>query len=168
MIFFRIFSFLSRRRRFTRRGVTRIGYKRVKVSLPSFLPRSFAAASGLLLKTKAFLYSRALFFPCCQFSDKALCTFWSRSGSLHGAACSVLAEQRRNEASSSRAGGRRLAVRRYRLATSGLQAAWRDGWSGVGGMQVVVSRHTRPQAARAKRSAYLISFPLNSAPDGAE
>ena len=87
------------------------------------LPRSFAAASGLHLKTKALLYSRALFFPCCQFSDKALCTFWSRSGSLHGAACSVLAEQRRNEAISSRAGGRRLAVRRYRLATSGLLAA---------------------------------------------
>jgi len=28
------------------------------------LPRSFAAASGLQLKTKALLYSRALFFPC--------------------------------------------------------------------------------------------------------
>ena len=94
-----------------------------EAKLLAALPRSFAAASGLLLKTKAFLYSRALFFPCCQFSDKALCTFWSRSGSLHGAACSVLAEQRRNEASSSRAGGRRHAGRRYRLATSGLQAA---------------------------------------------
>ena len=87
------------------------------------LPRSFAAAYSLQLKTKAFLYSRALFFPCCQVSDKALCTFWSWSGSLHGAACSVLAEQRRNEVSSSRAGGRRLAVRRYRLATSGLLGA---------------------------------------------
>jgi len=31
-----------------------------------------------------------------------------------------------------------------------------------------VSRLSRPQAVRAKRSAYLISFPLNSAPDGAE
>ena len=43
--------------------------------------------------------------------DKALCTFRSRSGSLHGAAWSVLAEQRRNEARSSREGGGRLAVR---------------------------------------------------------
>jgi len=43
--------------------------------------------------------------------DKALCTFRSRSGSLHGAAWSVLAERRRNEASSSRESGRRLAVR---------------------------------------------------------
>ena len=79
-------------------------------------------ADGLLLKTKALLYPRALFFPCFRITDKALCTFWSRSGSIHGAACSVLAEQRRNEASSSRAGGRRLAVHRYHLATSGWRA----------------------------------------------
>jgi len=39
---------------------------------------------------------------------------------------------------------------------------------GLRAMQVVVSRYVRPQDARAKRSAYLISFPLNSASDGAE
>jgi len=55
--------------------------------------------------------SRALFFSLLTVSYKALCTFWNRSGSIHGAACSE-AERRRNEASSSRAGGRKLAVRR--------------------------------------------------------
>ena len=35
-------------------------------------------------------------------------------------------------------------------------------------MQDGVGQLSRPQAARAKQSAYLISFPLNSAPDGAE
>ena len=53
----------------------------------------------------------ALLFTDVGILDTALCTFWSRSGSLHGAAWSVLAERRRNEASSSREGGGRLAVR---------------------------------------------------------
>ena len=53
----------------------------------------------------------ALLFTGIGIFDTALCTFWSRSGSLHGAAWSVLAERRRNEASSSREGGGRLAVR---------------------------------------------------------
>jgi len=56
---------------------------------------------------------RALFLLSgyCRIIDTALCTFWSRSGLIHGAAWSVLAERRRNEASSSREGGGRLAVR---------------------------------------------------------
>ena len=53
----------------------------------------------------------ALLFTGVGIFDTALCTFRSRSGSLHGAAWSVLAERRRNEASSSREGGERLAVR---------------------------------------------------------
>ena len=78
---------------------------------------------GASLPSIGALVLKGAFLSPADRSLKALCTFWSRSGSLHGAACSVLAEQRRNEASSSRAGGRRLAVRLYRLATSGLQAA---------------------------------------------
>ena len=42
-----------------------------------------------------------------------------RSGSRNGAACSLLAEQRRNAASSSRAGGRTM---QYALAGSGARA----------------------------------------------
>ena len=55
----------------------------------------------------------------CRINDTSLCTFWSRSGSLHGAAWSVLAERRRNEASSSREGGGRLAVRSWLVFGAG-------------------------------------------------
>ena len=96
----------------------------------------------------------------CRIIDTALCTFRSRSGSLHGAAWSVLAERRRNEASSSREGRGRLAVR--------CLVAFRVGYSrGMRAVRASVSWPARPAGLRkrseAESSAYEDSFPLNSA-----
>ena len=102
----------------------------------------------------------ALLFTGVGIFDTALCTFWSLSGSLHGAAWSVLAERRRNEASSSREGGGRLAVRWWLALGSGC-------WRGMRAVRAGVSWPARPAGLRKRSevesSAYEGSFPLNSA-----
>ena len=82
------------------------------------------------------------------FPDTALCTFRSRSGSIHGAAWSVVAERRRNEASSSREGGGRHAVRWWLAFGVGC-------WRGMRAVRASVSWPARPTgcANGAERSA---------------
>jgi len=76
------------------------------------MPRSNAADAGLLWR---FCTQGRFFSP----ADRSL----TRRSARSGAGAGRFMEQRRNEASSCRAGGRRLAVRRYRIAISGLLAA---------------------------------------------
>ncbi len=96
----------------------------------------------------------------CRIFDTALCTFRSRSGSLHGAAWSVLAERRRNEASSSREGGERLAVRCWLAFGVGCSRGMRAVRASVSWPARLAGLRKRSEA---ESSAYEGSFPLNSA-----
>ena len=85
------------------------------------------------------------------FPDTALCTFRSRSGSIHGAAWSVLAERRRNEASSSREGGGRLAVRCW--VGFGIGCCGYEGSAGLRRLACAPGRVAQTERSGVRRSA---------------